>query len=84
MCNVSLSKLAFFLCFFAPAGTIAFNQHGCPFFMPIFKFACRWAVSQKFDTGVAQIFVCEKQLFLFGSYLRFKSRYKFLGIKLYK
>lgn len=44
--NVSSSKLAFFYAFFAPAGTIAFNQHGCPFFMPIFKFACRWAVSK--------------------------------------
>ncbi|KAB2187635.1 hypothetical protein F9B44_18985, partial [Staphylococcus epidermidis] len=73
-----------FLCFFAPAGTIAFNRHGCPFFMLIFKFACKWAVSKKFDTGFAQIFVCEKQLFLFGSHLRFKSRFRFLGIKLYK
>ncbi|MGW7861310.1 hypothetical protein ACWEVG_13775, partial [Staphylococcus xylosus] len=36
------------------------------------------------NTGFAQIFVCEKQLFLFGSHLRFKSQYKFLGIKLYK
>lgn len=24
-------------------------------FMPIFKFACRWAVFKKFDTGFAQI-----------------------------
>ena len=52
--------------------------------MPIFKFACNWAVSKKFNTGFAQIFVCEKQLFLFSSHLRFKSQYKFLGIKLYK
>ena len=35
-------------------------------------------------TGFAQIFVCEKQLFLFGSHLRFKRRFRFLGIKLYK
>ncbi|HCY8983589.1 TPA: protein rep [Staphylococcus aureus] len=28
ICSVSLSKLAFFLCFFASAGTIAFNLHG--------------------------------------------------------
>ena len=72
MCNVS-SKASVFLCFFAPAGTIAFNQHGCPFFMPIFKFACKWAVSQKFNTGFAQIFVIENNIYLFGSYLRFKS-----------
>mgnify|MGYP007017175398 FL=1 len=50
MCNVS-SKASVFLCFFAPAGTIAFNQHGCPVFMPIFKFAYNWAVSKKIDTG---------------------------------
>ena len=34
--------------FLAPAGTIAFNQHGYPLFMPIFKFACNWAVSKFF------------------------------------
>ncbi|HGZ6207785.1 TPA: hypothetical protein ACOFXM_002808, partial [Staphylococcus aureus] len=66
-------------CFFAPAGTIAFNRHGCPFFMLIFKFACKWAVSQKFDTGFAQIFAFGNSIYLFGSYLRFKSLYKFLG-----
>ena len=69
--------------YFAPAGTIAFNQHGCPVFMPIFKFACKWAVSQKFDTGFARILVCEIKIYLFGSYLRFKSLCRFLGIKLY-
>lgn len=69
--------------FLAPAGTMAFNQHGCPVFMLIFKFACKWAVSKKLATGFAQIFVCEIKIYLFGSYLRFKSRYKFLGIKLY-
>ncbi|WP_276307629.1 hypothetical protein [Staphylococcus equorum] len=37
--------------FLAPAGTIAFNQHGYPLFMPIFKFACNWAVSKKLVTG---------------------------------
>ena len=52
--------------------------------MPIFKFACKWAVSKKFDTGFAQIFVCENSIYLFGSYLRSKSLYKFLGIKLYE
>ena len=52
--------------------------------MLIFKFACKWAVSKKFDTGFAQIFVCEKQLFLFGSHLRFKGLYRILNIKLRK
>ena len=69
--------------FLAPAGTIAFNQHGYPLFMPIFKFACNWAVSKKIATGFAQIFICEVRIYLFASYLRFKSLYKFLGIKLY-
>lgn len=66
---------------FASAGNIAFNRHGWPVFMPIFKFACKWAVSKKFDTGFAQIFVCEISIYLFGSYLRFKSVYKLLDIK---
>ena len=52
--------------------------------MPIFNLHVDGPVSKKFDTGFAQIFVCEKQLFLFGSHLRFKSRFRFLGIKLYK
>ncbi len=69
--------------FLAPAGTIAFNQHGYPLFMPIFKFACNWAVSKKFDTGFAQIFVGGIRIYLYGSYLRFKSEFKFLGINLY-
>ena len=43
-----------------------------------------WAVSQKFDTGFAQIFAFGNSIYLFGSYLRFKSLYKFLGIKLYE
>lgn len=37
---------------------------------------------KKIDTGFAQIFVCEIRIYLFGSYLRFKSLYTFLGIKL--
>ena len=69
--------------FLAPAGTIAFNQHGYPLFMPIFKFACNWAVSKKLATGFAQILVFEIKIYLFGSYLRFKSLCMFLGIKLY-
>ncbi|PTH50377.1 hypothetical protein BU600_12270 [Staphylococcus arlettae] len=69
--------------FLAPAGTIAFNQHGYPLFMPIFKFACKWAVSKKSFTGFDQILVGVIKIYLFGSYLRFKSLYTFLGIKLY-
>ena len=48
-----------------------------------FKFACKWAVSKKSCTGFAQIFVFGNSIYLFGSYLRFKSLYMFLGIKLY-
>ncbi|RSC30407.1 hypothetical protein EGS23_15265 [Staphylococcus aureus] len=58
--------------------------------MLTFKFACKWAVSKKLVTvskklvtGFAQIFVCEIKIYLFGSYLRFKSVYRLLGIKLY-
>ncbi|MEX5674828.1 hypothetical protein AB1J09_12555, partial [Staphylococcus cohnii species complex 1661] len=51
-CETLAKKLAFFM-FLAPAGTIAFNQHGYPLFMPIFKFACKWAVSKKLVTGFA-------------------------------
>jgi hypothetical protein len=29
---------------------------------------------------ITQIFVCEMHLYLFGSHLRLKSQYKFLGI----
>ncbi len=49
-----------------------------------FKFACKWAVSKKSCTGFAQIFVCEIKIYLFGLYLRFKSLYRLLGVKLYK
>ncbi len=45
--------------------------------------AYNWAVSKKLVTGFAQIFVCEIKIYLFGSYLRFKSVYRLLGIKLY-
>jgi hypothetical protein len=70
--------------YFAPAGTIAFNRHGDSLFMPTFKFACKWQCLKKFDTGFAQIFVFGNSIYLFGSYLRFKSLYKFSGIKLYE
>lgn len=65
--------------FLAPAGTIAFNQHGYLLFMPIFKFACNWAVSKKLFTGFDQILGGGIKIYLFGSYLRFKSLYTFLG-----
>ncbi|PTH22172.1 hypothetical protein BU602_09540 [Staphylococcus arlettae] len=53
--------------------------------MPIlltFKFAYRWA-RKKLVTGFAQILVGVIKIYLFGSHLRFKSLYTFLGIKLY-
>lgn len=37
----------------------------------------------KIDTGFAQILVGVIKIYLFGSYLHFKSLYTFLGIKLY-
>jgi hypothetical protein len=52
--------------------------------MPIFKFACNWAVSKKIVTGFTQIFVCEIRIYLFSSYLRFKSLKIILGINIYK
>ncbi|PTK58098.1 hypothetical protein BUZ61_10715 [Staphylococcus nepalensis] len=52
--------------------------------MLIFKFACKWAVSKKLATGFTQIFIGEVRIYLFGSYLRFKSLYRFLGIKTIK
>ncbi|MGW7842288.1 hypothetical protein ACWESK_13580, partial [Staphylococcus xylosus] len=60
-----------------------FNQHGCPVFKQKNNFVRNWAVSKKFDTGFAQIFVFENSMYLFGSYLLFKSFCRFLGIKLY-
>ncbi|MDH5056355.1 hypothetical protein, partial [Enterococcus faecalis] len=61
------------------------EKHGevLKYFMLIFKFACKWAVYKKIVTGFAQIFVCGIRIYLFGSYLRFKSLFRFLGIKLY-
>ncbi|PTH96366.1 hypothetical protein BU099_13590 [Staphylococcus xylosus] len=56
------------------------------FVLPIlltFKFAYKWAVSKKLVTGFDQILVGVIKIYLFGSYLRFKSLYTFLGIKLY-
>ncbi|MCQ3817949.1 hypothetical protein DSN45_13560 [Staphylococcus xylosus] len=56
------------------------------FFLPIlltFKFAYKWAVSKKSFTGFVQILGGVIKIYLFGSYLHFKSLYTFLGIKLY-
>ena len=47
--------------------------------MLYFKFICNWAVSKKLVTDFAQIFVCEISIYLFGSYLSFKSLYECLG-----
>lgn len=38
-------------------------------------------MSKKLVTGFDQILVGVIKIYLFGSYLRFKSLYKFLGIK---
>ncbi|HGO3548249.1 TPA: hypothetical protein ACSP9S_002855, partial [Staphylococcus aureus] len=35
-------------CVFAPAGTIAFNRHGCPVFIAKNNFVRNWAVSKFF------------------------------------
>ncbi|PTH26202.1 hypothetical protein BU597_11720 [Staphylococcus arlettae] len=48
------------------------------------NFVRKWAVSKKIVTGFAQISAFGNSIYLFGSYLRFKSLYKFLGIKLYE
>lgn len=48
------------------------------------NFVRNWAVSKKFNTGFAQILVGVIKIYLFGSHLRFKSLYTFLGIKLYE
>src|SRR5699024_6428561 len=77
-------KASVFLCIFAPAGTIAFNQHGCPVFKQKNNFVRNWAVSKKLVTGFAQILVGVIKIYLFGSYLHFMSLYTFLVIKLFE
>jgi hypothetical protein len=76
-------KASVFLYIFAPAGTIAFNQHDCPVTHKIIFVHVNWAVFKKFDTGFAQIFAFGNSIYLFSLYLRFKSLYRFLGRKLY-
>ncbi|WP_169932304.1 hypothetical protein [Staphylococcus saprophyticus] len=44
------------------------------------NFVRNWAVSKKSFTGFAQILVGVIKIYLFGSHLRFKSLYMFLGI----
>jgi len=47
--------------------------------MLYFKFACNWAVFKKLVTDFAQIFIYKIRLYLFGSYLSFKSLCKCFG-----
>ncbi len=74
-----LSKKAFL----APAGTMrlngAFTHFSCQFLNLHVDGQCL-----KNSHWFCLNFVCEMRIYLFGLYLRFKSQYKFLGIKLYK
>lgn len=76
------SKFGGFLKEIAPAGTKKVDDF-LIHFMQNFSLHIN-GQCLKIVTGFAQIFVCEIKIYLFGSYLRFKSQYKFLGIKLYK
>ncbi len=69
--------------YFCPCGNYSVQPVWLRSFYAKNNFVRKWAVSQKFDTGFAQIYVFENSIYLFGSYLRFKSLYTFLGIKLY-
>ena len=69
---------------FCPCGNYSVQPAWLPSFYAKNNFVRKWAVSKKLVTGFAQIFVFENSIYLFGSYLRFKSLYKFLGIKLYE
>ncbi len=68
---------------FCPCGNYSVQPAWLPSFYAKNNFVRKWAVSKKLVTGFAQIFICEMRMYLFGSYLRFKSLYTFLGIKLY-
>ncbi|HDC9606507.1 hypothetical protein SON40_13110 [Staphylococcus aureus] len=76
------SKFGGFLKEIAPAGTKK-GDNFLSHFMQNFSLHIT-GQCLKIVTGFAQIFVCEIKIYLFGSHLRFKSQYKFLGIKLYK
>ncbi|HHT9219012.1 TPA: hypothetical protein ACT77E_002744, partial [Staphylococcus aureus] len=68
---------------FCPCGNYSVQPAWLPSFYAKNNFVRKWAVSKKINTGFAQIFVCGIRIYLFGSYLRFKSLFRFLGIKLY-
>ena len=69
---------------FCPCGNYIVQPAWLPSFYAKNNFVRNWAVSKKLVTGFAQIFAFGNSIYLFGSYLRFKSLYKFLGIKLYE
>ncbi|MCE5037422.1 MULTISPECIES: hypothetical protein [Staphylococcus] len=70
------SKFGVFLKETAPAGTKKVDEF-LSHFMSIFNLHIT-GQCLKNVTGFAQIFVCEIKIYLFGSYLCFKSVYKFL------
>ncbi len=69
--------------YFCPCGNYSVQPVWLPSFYAKNNFVRKWAVSKKLVTGFAQILVGVIKIYLFGSYLRFKSLYTFLGIKLY-
>lgn len=71
-----IQNLVFFLKETAPAGTKKVDEF-LSHFMSIFNLHIT-GQCLKNVTGFAQIFVCEIKIYLFGSYLCFKSVYKFL------
>lgn len=68
---------------FCPCGNYSVQPAWLTSFYAKNNFVRKWAVSKKSFTGFAQILVGGIKIYLFGSYLRFKSLYMFLGIKLY-
>ena len=68
---------------FCPCGNYSVQPAWLPSFYAKNNFVRKWAVSKKSFTGFDQILVGVIKIYLFGSYLRFKSLYTFLGIKLY-
>ena len=69
--------------YFCPCGNYSVQPVWLPSFYAKNNFVRKWAVSKKLVTGFAQIFAFGNNIYLFGSYLRFKSLYTVLGIKLY-
>lgn len=69
--------------YFCPCGNYSVQPAWLPSFYAKNNFVRKWAVSKKLFTGFYQILVCGIRMYLFGSYLRFKSVYRLLGIKLY-